>query len=386
MENKQEDVDSLLEYLHGELDKAQQDEIKKRITEDPETRLLFDALRRTHLRARWGTRVQLIRSDFSSIQKQIIPYSKWKIYACTTAAAAVVLFICLSILFLNETSTYTPQFSRSSSEIQPGKSQALLTLSDGTSIPIETGTKDIHEQNGIHIQIKPNGVIEYPKTSPTDSAQTAPALNSITTPRGGEFRVILADGTKIWMNADTRLEYPIHFQGDKREVYLKGEAYFEVTKDATKPFLVHLDEINVQVFGTEFYVNSRDSNLIQAVLVSGSVGMSKGKQQVMLLPNQKADYRKDLNKIFVTNTDVTPYVGWKDGNFVFYDESLESIMNKLSLWYDMDVFYTSSKIRDIRLSGDMKKYDNIEKLLYFFEQISEVKFTIKGKCLTIDYK
>lgn len=106
----------------------------------------------------------------------------------------------------------------------------------------------------------------------------------------------------------------------------------------------------------------------------------------MLKPNQKAEYSKELDRITISDTDVTPYIAWKDGNFIFNNETLESILDRLSLWYDFDVFYVNKDLRDIPSVRRHEKYDDIGKLLYFFEQISEVKFSIKGKCLTVDYK
>lgn len=385
METRRDEEIKILAYIHGELDERERATVEREITECEETRALFNKLYHEHLKIRWGTRAQLIQTDYPTFKARMKPRRRILVSA---AAAVAVLFIGITILFLHEKSNIQEQPLHLASEIQPGSFQAILTLSTGQTIPIADLTTEIREQHGINIQIKQNGIIQYPQLKFKDSAQLKPIYNYITTPRGGEFVLDLSDGTKVWLNSDSRIDFPVQFTGKQREVWLtQGEAYFDVAHDSLRPFIVHLKEdINLRVYGTAFNANTHDPRNIQVVLVDGSVGISKGGEQKMLKPNQKAEYSKELDRITISDTDVTPYIAWKDGNFIFNNETLESILDRLSLWYDFDVFYVNKDLRNIRLSGDMKKYDDIGKLLYFFEQISEVKFSIKGKCLTVDYK
>ena len=210
-------------------------------------------------------------------------------------------------------------------------------------------------------------------------------FNRLVVPRGGEFMITLEDGTKVWLDAETELRYPTNFDAQNRVVYLKGEAYFEVAKMEGKPFVVKIDQMSVNVLGTKFNVNNREAGVVQTVLVEGSVKLKSPRGEVLMEPNQKAEYHGG-DEWVVEEVDVSPYVAWKDGNFVFDNESLERIMNKLSSWYDVNVFYANEEVKNVKLTGDMMRYKDIQELLYFFEKISDVKFLIKNRTVTVSYK
>lgn len=163
---------------------------------------------------------------------------------------------------------------------------------------------------------------------------------------------------------------------------MRGEAYFEVAKMQDKPFIVKVDQMSVNVLGTKFNISTRVENVVQTVLVEGKVRLESKGRQVVLKPSQKADFDSESEDWTVENVDVSSYVAWKDGNFVFDNKSLEYIMNRLSLWYDVEVQYSDEGVKGVKLSGDMKRYKNIQELLYFFERISDVRFVIKGKKIT----
>lgn len=182
------------------------------------------------------------------------------------------------------------------------------------------------------------------------------------------------------------LGYPTNFNAGERVVYVRGEAYFDVVKMKDKPFIVKVEQMSVNVLGTKFNISTRVENIVQTVLVEGKVSLESKDKQVVLRPNQKADFDSGSEDWTIENVDVSSYVAWKDGNFVFDNKSLEYIMNKLSLWYDVDVRYSDERVKSVKLSGDMKRYKNIQELLYFFERISDVRFVIKGKQITVGYK
>ena len=211
-------------------------------------------------------------------------------------------------------------------------------------------------------------------------------VHRIVVPRGGEYKMELGDGTKIWLNSDSEISYPVQFAEDKRAVTLRGEAYFEVSKDESRPFIVNVEQMTVKVYGTKFNVNSQMKGIVETVLVEGRVGIIADDKEIILLPKQKAVYDQEKGDVYVQNVDITSYVAWKDGNFVFDNASLGAIMDKLSLWYDVDVFYGNDEVRNVHLSGDMVRYKEIQNLLYFFEQISDVKFEIKGRTIVVNYK
>ena len=208
--------------------------------------------------------------------------------------------------------------------------------------------------------------------------------NTLEVPRGAEYELILADGTHVWLNAETELRYPVQFNGKERVVYLKGEAYFEVSKNKEKPFLVQVDDMSVKVYGTEFNVNTY--NNIETVLVTGSVSMNQGGKEVLLKPNQKGVFDQVSGKITVADVDVLAYVSWKNGDFIFRNESLNSIMDKLSRWYGLEVLYQDARLQNVRLSGNLKRYKDVRELFVSFEKISDARFKVQGNKVIVSSK
>ena len=168
--------------------------------------------------------------------------------------------------------------------------------------------------------------------------------NKLVVNRGGEYRIVLADGSEVWVNSESELVYPVRFAGEKRVVQLKGEAYFKVQADADHPFIVEANGVDVVAVGTEFNVNSRKEKVVESVLVKGRVEVENGIRQVMLNPNQLAVCDVETNGIMVKEVDVRKYIDWKNGDFVFSDDRLEDVMNKWALWYDCDVVYSDESL------------------------------------------
>ena len=208
--------------------------------------------------------------------------------------------------------------------------------------------------------------------------------NVLTTSKQGNIKVVLYDGSLVWLNAGSELRYPNTFVENQRVVYLKGEAYFEVSKNKEKPFLVQVDDMSVKVYGTEFNVNTY--NNIETVLVTGSVSMNQGGKEVLLKPNQKGVFDQVSGKITVEDVDVLAYVSWKNGDFIFRNESLNSIMDKLSRWYGLEVLYQDAGLQDVRLSGNLKRYKDVRELFVSFQKISDARFKVQGNKVIVSSK
>jgi ferric-dicitrate binding protein FerR (iron transport regulator) len=263
--------------------------------------------------------------------------------------------------------------------IMPGQTRAMLYLASGEGIPVGDSPLTILDPNVAEVNVKEGGELTY--TIREEAPVLPGATHRVSIPRGGEFDVVLGDGTRVWLNSRTELSYPVHFSQESREVYLEGEAYFEVAKDG-RPFVVHAGGLDVRVLGTECNVNTQTAGTVKTVLVTGSVEISSGKETVRLTPNQLATYRD--GGFSVQRVDVTPHVAWKDDNFVFDKERLEDIMETLSLWYDMGVIYENELVKEVRLTGDLERYEDVRKLLYFFERTSEsFHFEIVGKTVIV---
>ena len=263
--------------------------------------------------------------------------------------------------------------------IKPGEHKAVLITGGGDRITLSDSTlSPIQEQNGMIVNVMNNKVFY---TLPEDSlcTQESPIFNTLQIPRGGEYFLTLADGTEVWLNAETEIRYPVQFTGNKRVVYLDGEAYFTVAPDKKKPFTVVSTHASVSVLGTQFNFRAYpDEQDVQTTLVSGSVIMQseKYKQQVKLVPGEQG--------VLEVNTYL--YTAWKDGRFAFRDARLEDLFNILARWYDLSVFYQSPEAKDIRFTGDLNKTDDFKSILKIIEQNERVTFTVNQRTVFIQAK
>ena len=270
-------------------------------------------------------------------------------------------------------------------DIHVGSAKAKLYLSSGDEIALEKENMAIRERQDVAIRVNESGVVAYQDTA-VAMTEREMAYNRLVVNRGGEYRIVLSDGSEVWVNSESELVYPILFVGDKRIVKLRGEAYFKVRADAERPFIVDVDGVEVRAVGTEFCVNTRKENKVESVLVEGKVNVRKGDDGVMLQPNQLAVYDVRTNRIEVKNVDVRKYIDWKNGDFVFSGDRLEEVMDKLSLWYVCKVFYQYAVLKDVRLSGDMKRYGEVEEFLHFLEISTGARFEVQGKTIIVGSK
>ncbi|MBK0383645.1 FecR family protein [Pedobacter sp. SD-b] len=302
------------------------------------------------------------------------------------AAAIVIFFIGAGLYFYKnnakkQVNNIEKQFVK---DIKPGGNKAILTLANGKKISLDDAKDgELAKQSGILITKTADGKLVYTITDPRSSNTNLNAYNMIETPRGGQYQINLPDGTKVWLNAASSLRYPTCFLGSKREVSLKGEAYFEVAKDKTKPFRVISDLQTVEVLGTHFNINAyNDEASTKTTLLEGSVKVKSKKtdRHLILEPgNQSVLANKSL---FKKNVDVEEAVAWKNGQFMFVNESLESIMRKLARWYNVDVNYESG-IASSTFTGTISKYKNVSEVLATLELTNSVHFKIKDKTITV---
>ena len=265
--------------------------------------------------------------------------------------------------------------------IAPGVTKAELVLADGHKVILGTETVDsLASERGVNIVKDGNGVSYFGNKEEGDLA-----YNIMRVPRGGEFKVRLQDGTLVYMNSETELKYPVRFNEKERTVYLSGEAYFEVTKDSNRPFYVVTEEMQIRVYGTEFNVNTHQPGKIHTVLVGGKVGIKKlgAVEEVSMKPGQLASFDRKEGTIEVKDVDVRQYVVWKDGYFTFENESLEQILNTLSLWYDVDVFYMNQQVKDYHFSAWFKRSSSINEVINILEKTKKISLDLKGRILTV---
>ena len=273
--------------------------------------------------------------------------------------------------------------------IKPGEHKAVLITGGGDRITLSDSTlSPIQEQNGMIVNVMNNKVFY---TLPEDSlcTQESPIFNTLQIPRGGEYFLTLADGTEVWLNAETEIRYPVQFTGNKRVVYLDGEAYFTVAPDKKKPFTVVSTHASVSVLGTQFNFRAYpDEQDVQTTLVSGSVIMQseKYKQQIKLVPGEQGVLEKRSANLTKLEVNTYLYTAWKDGRFAFRDARLEDLFNILARWYDLSIFYQSPEAKDIRFTGDLNKTDDFKSILKIIEQNERVTFTVNQRTVFIQAK
>ena len=273
--------------------------------------------------------------------------------------------------------------------IKPGEHKAVLITGGGERITLSDSTlSPIQEQNGMIVNVT-NNKVSYILPEDSLCTQGSPIFNTLQIPRGGEYFLTLADGTEVWLNAETEIRYPVQFTGDKRVVYLDGEAYFTVAPDKNKPFTVVSTHASVSVLGTQFnfraYPDERD---VQTTLVSGSVIMQseKYKQQIKLVPGEQGVLEKNSAKLMKQEVNTYLYTAWKDGRFAFRDARQEDLFNILARWYDLSDFYQSPEAKDIRFTGDLNKTDDFKSILKIIEQNERVIFTVNQRTVFIQAK
>lgn len=377
----QEELDiRLLQHWQGEpLSPGEEAEILAWLDESEEHDLYYEELKRDYLRQRWMMREGLIRRKGERRYRQVAR-RKVLIRWVTTVAASLILLA--GVGYYGWQVKVEPERLPVANDIHVGSSKAKLYLSSGDEIALERENMAIRERQDVAIRVNESGVVAYQDSAVVETEREM-AYNRLVVNRGGEYRIVLSDGSEVWVNSESELVYPIRFIGDKRIVKLRGEAYFKVQADAERPFVVDVDGVEVRAVGTEFCVNTRKANRVESVLVEGKVNVRKGDNGVVLRPNQLAVYDVRTNRIEVESVDVRKYIDWKNGDFVFSDDRLEEVMDKLSLWYDCKVFYQNAGLKDVRLSGDMKRYGKVEEFLHFLEISTGARFEVQGRTIIV---
>lgn len=295
------------------------------------------------------------------------------------SAAAVLLpaIIFITIFFNNEIPSVDLPVQLA--EISPGVKKAQLVLSNGERFELSDTTLDIsHKQEGVKIKNE-NSSLNYSATD--DQTIQKIRYNTLIVGRGEEYQLALADGTKVWLNSESSLKYPVQFTGMNRQVELNGEAYFEVAHNVKKPFLVNTHEMNIEVLGTSFNVSAyADDETVHATLVEGKVkvhnNMGELKEKI-LVPNQQFVFNKEYNRVVVNHVNARFYSAWKDGSFTFDDEPLTTIMRKLERWYDINVFYQGQSVQNIRFSGKLPRFNTCNDVLEVIRKTTHIDFDIQ---------
>ncbi|RYE58000.1 MAG: DUF4974 domain-containing protein [Sphingobacteriales bacterium] len=314
-------------------------------------------------------------------EHSVRPVKSSRLWYRAGAAAAVALIVAGLFYFNQPEAIKSPGVEVVySNDIAPGKLGATLTLANGKKIDLSSAPNGIiADQDGVSVSKTGDGKLVYNIKNTKSNIQE---FNTLSTVNGQQYEVVLPDGSKIWLNAASTLTYPANFAKlNKRKVDLKGEAYFEVAKDKSRPFIVRTDRQEVEVLGTHFNVNSYgNEDAIKTTLLEGSVRVSDSKLQKVLLPGQQSLLTG--NSLRVSKADVDEVVAWKNGDFIFKNEEVSAILRQISRWYNVEIV-NSERSSKLRLSGTVSKSRNLSTVLKGLEVTGEIKFKIEGKRVTV---
>ena len=385
MKNPFEFAKELLRYTRGELSKEEEKGIEQVLLEVKGMNTLVEELKdkdrieyEMHIIAKFNTEKALSKlKNRKQVKRRGI--LSWIAAASVVVIAGVSAWILLSQEPDVDNLSVTEKF-------EPGKAIVTLEMASGLKYRLDT-LSSVVRNNRVNVAFDNNdGVLKIKEQdSLADGATKEIGYNTVNVPYGGTYTVELCDGTKVYLNSGTTLEFPSRFDGKVRSVILKGEAYFDVARNVSKPFVVEVDEMKVKVLGTSFNVKSYvDEPGVYTTLVEGSVAILRdGQPEKKIKPGEQAYYNKGVGTLSIAEVDVKEFTSWKDGVFYFKDIALEEILRIVSRWYDLEVFYMNQGAKSVIYSGKLPMYSSVEDVLRKFEISGDVRFELKGSTLTV---
>jgi len=379
-----EKAELILRYMRNELNEAQEKEFLSWLDENPENKELLNKLRQEHglqeeyaffastgREAAWEDLKLKLQQErpVVPLRRRVLKY---------VVAASILLFSTFGLFYFLKHEKKQEQIAVQKQTIKPGGNRALLTLSDGRQISLDDAANgELAQLDNITILKTEGGQIVY-QVKNTDSSSPL-TYNTISTPRGGQYKVILPDGSAIWLNALSSLRYPTSFTNQEhRKVELTGEAYFEVAKDKTRPFVVSCNNQTVHVLGTHFNINGyTDEGVTRTTLTEGAVRVTSGQGSVNIKPGEQALLGAD-QKLTVSVGDTEEAVAWVNGNFVFNSRDLGTIMRSVSRWYGTDIQYVDN-ISSRKFTGSISRYESVYEVLEMLELTGLVHFKVEGR-------
>ncbi len=377
-------------YIRGSLTESEHDELDNWVEESDDNMLLFEELtdeKNIEANLEWMDKTMTEKNleltknkiEFNPKYKKL----KTKIWFYSVAASVIILVAAFAIykIINHKQSNQISTANIDENEIRPGGNKATLTLSNGSVIDLANISNGLIKQDvGTIIKKAKEGEIVYDTRS--ENNNRAVSYNILSTPKGGQYQVQLPDGSTVWLNAGSSLRYPTAFSTTNRTVELKGEGFFEITKDKTKPFIVKLaDGSEVKVLGTHFNIMAYENEKSEDItLLKGSVQIKKGDEIQNLTPGEQGKIISS-KIILINSADTDQVIGWKNGQFVFRDADIQSIMRQVARWYDVDIKFEAAKSE--HFNATISRNEPVLKLLNILEETGEVHFKIKNKIIYV---
>lgn len=343
-----------------------------------EAMMFYESLRQESLANHDVNNPDRIIQSAISIQAQSGRSSVMQLMRWSAAAVFIIVAGTFAWFLLNnkdaelENNSVASENTRYHNDVQPGTDKAILTTGNGIQFLLTEENKAAQAPEGVQVQ---DGLVDYRNVTEKDANR----INTLSIPRGAQYKLILADGSKVWLNAATTLKFPSSFQKNLREVELTGEAYFEVAKNAEAPFIVKTSGMQVRVLGTHFNVNAYDAKAVKTSLEEGAVQLESGDLRSALTPGKKGILEN--GRFNISAADLNADLGWKNGLFVFNKTDIRTVMQQFERWYDVDVVYESA-VPDKKFVGDLQRSLTLVQALKILE-LSGVHFTVSEKKITV---
>lgn len=377
----------IVEYFSGNLDEERKEELLNWVKESEEHEHFFkkyiQELYAIRVAGEWDS-VRVGKSKDVVFGKIHRNRNTWWL---GTAAAVAVLLVSSIFLYMYKDSRDAFVEKKIFSELvqQQDRHQAILSIGDERKMILNKTIKEtIHADSSSRIFIDDSCAVHYEKMDYREKKEVS--RHTLEVPYGSEFRVTLSDGTRVWMNAGSRLSYPEYFEGDMREVFLEGEAYFEVVHNVEKPFIVRTTDMGITVLGTSFNVKAYpdDENVI-TTLATGKIEQNyvRTGETIVLTPSEQSIYTKSNGQLQRVRVDVNEAIGWKNGRVIMKNKPLKEIFKELSRWYVFEVEYKNDSLKDSRFYVNMDRYDDIKMVLEKLQKTNGIKFIFYGRKIIV---
>lgn len=373
------------QYCQGTLSKEEREELTAWLEVSSENKSEFERLLRVWLRVSAAGKWERLDEMQENVWKRVIPEltrrgRKLYVWGARVAAVAVVL---LGIMVLWNKEGERTMHMADVLKVESGSPKALLVLNTGKEIELKDGeTREVVNIAGVGVVQDSSGGVRFEDSGVENEEEEG--YNTIIVPERGEYYAVLNDGTKVWMNSGSELVFPTRFRGDRREVKLKGEAYFEVVSDKQKPFYVQTEEATVRVLGTAFNVLAyREDGRVEVALLRGKVSFDVKEEEFLLEPGEIATWKQETGSTTVREGNVQAIVDWTSGRFNFEDISLVELAAKLERWYGVKFVFGDEASKALRFSGAVTKYRPLDYVLDIISKTTSVHFKSSGEQILI---
>jgi putative anti-sigma factor len=368
-----------------------EDEFVEKWMEDREHVRLLDELAAVRKNLSAGDFERLENGELARLEQSVADRKSRRMTLRWSVAASIVLIVALYVgRGVDEWRNLNEERLMAQTERTLPGVRAELILATGEKVQLGQKSEIISGKKETGIRNDSLTGLDYATAKmQNNNGENESVFNTIRVPVGGFYQLTLADGTRVWLNSMTDIRYPVTFTGTSREVYLKGEAYFEVSRDTSKPFIVCLETSKVTVLGTSFNIKAyADENNIYTSLVKGAVRFTndENRKQVELKPGMQCVWNRVSGKTEVHEVDMEQFVSWKDGRFVFELITLDAMMRQLRRWYDIDVVYQDEKVKTYEFWGTIDRNMDLNKVLAIVAQVSKVAFEVQGKTVFVSMK